>query len=572
MEHYRLEQDADGRSRLSVSLRGRQLLLHNLYNRGTAFSKAERDAFDLAGLLPERVSTLAQQAERVYGFLQQKAEPLEKLIGLDAVEQRNAVLYYRVLCDHVEEFLPVVYTPTIGLACQRFSRNFRRGRGMWITPEHRGRIAEVLRNAPFEDVRLIVVTDNERILGLGDLGAGGMGIPVGKLALYTVGAGLHPSACLPLSLDVGTDNEELLNDPLYLGWPHKRLRGPEYESLVEEFVSAVKEVFPRAVLQWEDFKKGNAFKLLDRYRDSLPSFNDDIQGTAAVAVAGLAAAARISGVPLKDQRFVLLGAGAAGVGIARLLTSILKGQGLDEAEARGRIAMLDSRGLLVEGREIDDEHKLAFTWTKAQAAACDLTPQHAQSLEAVIKAFKPHALVGTSGTPGAFTEAVVRAMGESTERPAIFPMSNPTHYSEAKPADVIAWTSGRALIATGSPFEPVPFEGRSIPISQGNNVYIFPGVGLGAILAEATVICDEMLEAASVRLAELTDASRLAEGALFPRLRELRPISKEIALAVAREAVARGVAPKVDEATLQARMDAMFWEPLYPELVRTESA
>ncbi len=566
METFDIRDLKHGGGKAAVKLRGRDVLLHNLYNRGTAFTQTERDALGLQGLLPESVSTLEDQAKRVHGFIQQKTDPLEKLIGLDAVEMRNAVLYYRVLCDHIEEFLPVVYTPTIGLACQRFSRNFRRGRGLWITPEHRGKVAQVLRNAPYADVRLIVVTDNERILGLGDLGAGGMGIPVGKLALYTVGAGLHPSTCLPISLDVGTDNEELLADPLYLGWRHRRLRGPEYDALVEEFVAGVQEVFPRAVLQWEDFKKNNAFNLLDRYRERLPSFNDDIQGTAAVAVAGLVAAARISGVPMGEQRFLLLGAGAAGVGIARLLRSVLRGEGLSDEVIRERIALMDSEGLLLEGREIRDPQKAEFVWTGEAAQRNDLTPMRARSLVEVVKAYKPHALVGTSGTPGAFSEAVVRAMAAGVERPAIFPMSNPTHYSEALPSDVIAWTNGKAIIATGSPFDPVAFDGRTFPISQGNNVYIFPGVGLGAILSEARTISDEMLESASRTLAKLTSEARLAEGALFPRFSELRSVSAEIALEVAREAGRSGIGKAFSDDELRARLEQTFWNPEYPEL------
>ena len=456
MEKYSVRHDSKGTARLEVPYRGTRLLRHPVYTKGTAFTEEEREAFGLEGLLPHAVWTLEQQERRVYANISRKADELEKFIGLASLQDRNEHLFYRTLVDHIEEFLPIVYTPVVGKACQEFSHIFRRARGLWITPGHRGRIYEVLGNAPFTDVRLIVVTDNERILGLGDQGAGGMGIPIGKLALYTAAAGIHPAQTLPISLDVGTDNESLLNDPLYLGWRFPRLRGAEYDSLVEEFVQAVKRRFPKVLLQWEDFKKVNAFRLLDRYQKSITCFNDDIQGTAAVAVAGMMAGCRVTGIPLKEQRVVLLGAGAAGIGIARLLRDTFSRAGLSGEALTLATANLDSQGLVVDDVEIKDVHKRPFAWPAALAAKYGLGTGAPRDLLAVVKAVKPTMLIGTSGEPGTFTEAIVREMAKHVERPVIFPMSNPTSKTEAKPVDLVKWTDGRALMATGSPFDPVP--------------------------------------------------------------------------------------------------------------------
>ncbi|HEY8432827.1 MAG TPA: NAD-dependent malic enzyme, partial [Sandaracinaceae bacterium] len=504
MERYSFERDEDGWETIEIPYRGPLLLAHNMYNRGTAFSLEERDALDIAGLLPSRVRTIEEQAQRAYTQIAELGSgPLERYVALAELESRNAILFYRVLLDHLEELLPIVYTPTVGEACQRYSHIFRRGRGLWITPDHRGRIARVLRNAPYEDVRLIVVTDNERILGLGDQGAGGMGIPVGKLALYTVGAGIHPTQTLPISLDVGTDNEALLADPHYVGWRGRRLRGEPYDALVEEFVEAVKEVFPNALLQWEDFKKDNALRLLDRYRDRLLSFNDDIQGTAGIALAGIVAASRISGIPMERQRVVVMGAGAAGIGIARLLRAELKRLGVGGDDLVRAIAVLDSRGLLVGGRGGELGYKAELAWPAELAAAEGLDPEGDRGLLACVRALSPTVLIGTSGQPNTFTEAIVRAMAERCERPAIFPFSNPNSKSEAHPRDIVRWTDGRALIATGSPFDPVEYEGRTIHVAQGNNVYVFPGVGLGALASGATRIVEPMFAVAAHAIGEL---------------------------------------------------------------------
>lgn len=555
----------DGTLRARTSRRGRDILNHPLLNKGTAFSPEERRQFGLSGLLPAHVTNLDEQARRSHASIVRKEDPLERYIGLTALQDRNETLFYKLLSEHIEEFLPIVYTPTVGDACQQYSQIFRRPRGLWITPQDRGRIAEVLANAPFEDVRLIVVTDNERILGLGDQGAGGMGIPVGKLALYTVAAGIHPSRTLAISLDVGTDNAALLADPMYIGVRERRLRGAPYRALVEEFVQAVKQRFPKALLQWEDFKKGIAFELLDRYREVLPSFNDDIQGTAAVALAGVIAASRASGVALSNQRIVILGAGAAGVGIARQLRDALRRAGLDGDRLTRAIAMVDSKGLLVEGQRMDEPYKAEFAWPRALVEAEGLREEQLGSLAAIVRTLKPTTLIGTSGQAGAFTEEVVVAMAKHTPRPAIFPFSNPTTLSEALPVDLVRWTEGRALIATGSPFAPVMSEGRKFRISQGNNVYVFPGVGLGAMVSQAKVVTDALFTVAATVLATEVSEAELAEGALFPPLAQLRRISARIAVAVAREAARSGIG--VALADPQAAVEQAMWVPRYSEIV-----
>ena len=562
MEAYRRKRGADGRERVEVRLRGPQLLNHPMYNRATAFTRDERRDLGLEGLLPDGISAIAQQEQRAYENIARKDDALEQYIGVMALQDRNEQLFYRVILDHLEEMLPIVYTPTVGLACQEYSHIFRRARGLWITPAHRGSIHAVLGHAPFDDVRLIVVTDNERILGLGDQGAGGMGIPIGKLALYTAAAGIHPSRTLPISLDVGTDNQALLDDPMYIGYRQKRLRGPEYDSLVEEFVQAVKSRFPRALLQWEDFKKVTAFKLLERYQKVLPSFNDDIQGTAAVAVAGMMAGVRVSGIPLKDQRAVILGAGAAGVGIARLIRTALITAGMPAGEARERIAVLDSHGLVVDDAPLD-AHKQEFAWTAQMAAAHGMPKGSPRDLETVVKVVRPTVLVGTSGEPGTFTEGVIRAMGKAVERPVIFPMSNPTSKTEALPKDILEWTEGRALVATGSPFAPVVRGGKTTVIGQGNNSYIFPGVGLGALIAQAREVTDEMFAAAALALAHSVTDEDIASGSLFPRVRELRHVAARVAAAVVRTARDQGLGRAIKDEDIEAVVKNAMWEPQY---------
>ncbi len=564
MESYRTTIGTDGGPRVGCPHRGHALLSHSVYNKGTAFTVDERRALGLKGVLPPEVNTIEQQGQRAYQNLIRKPDPLERYVGLAALHDRNETLFFRVLADHMDELLPIVYTPTVGLACQRYSHIFRRARGLWITPDDAGKVEQVLQNAPFDDVRLIVVTDNERILGLGDLGAGGMGIPVGKLAIYTVAAGIHPTQTLPVSLDVGTDNVNLLADPLYLGHRGKRLRGPKYDALVDEFVHAVKKVFPKALLQWEDFKKANAFRLLDRYRQVLPSFNDDIQGTAAVTLAAFYAAGRATGTKPRDQRVVIVGAGAAGIGIAQQLRDAFARDGL-AGEALGRaIVLLDSKGILQEG-SIDEEHKRPFAWSAARIAAFGLAKDQLGSLVDVVRAVKPTVLVGTSGQPGVFDEAVCRAMAAACPRPAIFPLSNPTDLAEGKPAELQAWCDGRAVIATGSPFPPVTVHGKTTTVSQANNAYIFPGLGLGAIVAGAHRVTDTMFYAAARTLAGLVDAASLEQGRLFPPLPTIRSVSAHIAVAVANVAYEEGLATVARPDDLDATVRAAMYDATYPQ-------
>jgi malic enzyme len=562
METYRRKHGQGGRERVEVRLRGSALLNHPMYNRSTAFTREERKDLGLEGLLPDVVSTMEQQARRAYGNIVRKSDPLERYIGLGALQDRNEHLFYRVLTDHLEEFLPIVYTPTVGLACQQYSLIFRRARGLWITPEHRGRMAEVLANAPYDDVRLIVVTDNERILGLGDQGAGGMGIPVGKVAIYVAAAGIHPVQTLPISLDVGTDNPALLGDDLYIGYRQPRLRGEAYDQVVEEFVRAVKTRFPKAILQWEDFKQWNAFRLLDRYRSELPSFNDDIQGTAATALAGVMAGGRAVGTPLEAQRIVMVGAGAAGMGIARLLRAALLRAGVQGDDLMRSLALVDVDGLVVDS---DLEYRRGLSWPGALAESYGLREGN-RDLLAVVGALKPTALLGASGAPGLFTEAVVREMARHVERPLIFPLSNPTSRAEAIPSDLLRWTEGRALIATGSPFGSVEFGGRTVRIGQGNNVYVFPGVGLGALVAEAREITDTMFAAAGEALAAEVSEAELREGALYPAMGRLRQVTARVAAAVVREARDRGLGRPLTDGEIPGALAMAMWEPLYPEL------
>jgi malic enzyme len=564
MERYGLTINKEGVPQTTVPYRGARLLRHPMYTKGTAFTQDERLAFGLEGLLPHTVCTQDQQSVRVYANICRKKDPLEKFIGLAALQDRNEFLFYRVLLDHIQEFLPIVYTPTVGQACQEFSHIFRRARGLWITPEHRGKIYDVLGNAPFSDVRLIVVTDNERILGLGDQGAGGMGIPIGKLALYTAAAGIPPWQTLPISLDVGTDNEDLLADELYLGWRAPRLRGPEYDSLVDEFVHAVRRRFPKVLLQWEDFKKANAFRLLDRYQKVITSFNDDIQGTSAVAVAGMIAGSRATGTPLRDQRVVILGAGAAGVGIARLVRDTLRQEGLSGEALTMAVANLDSKGLLVDDEPIADIHKKDFAWPAGLAAKAGLGKGQPRDLLAVVRALKPTMLIGTSGEPGTFTEEIIREMANHVRRPLVFPMSNPTSKSEAKPEDVLRWTGGRALVATGSPFDPVHLDGKVHVIGQGNNVFIFPGIGLGTMVSEAKEVTTGMFSAAARRLAEKVRAEELEAGSLFPTADRIREVTASVAEAVVEEAVIVGVARRsFNEKDIPAAVAQTMWTPTY---------
>jgi malic enzyme len=546
--------------------RGAGILNLPLLNKDAAFSDRERAALGLRGLLPWRCATIEQQVALELEHLRAKPTDLEKYIGLEALQDRNETLFYRLLAGNLEELAPIVYTPTVGEACRRFSHILRRPRGLWITPADIERIPELLHNTGRDGVRLIVVTDNERILGLGDQGAGGMGIPVGKLALYCAGAGVHPALTLPVSLDCGTDNQGLLDDPLYLGYPQPRLRGPGYDALIEAFVQAVGEVYPGAIVQWEDFKQNNAIRLLDRYRHRIACFNDDIQGTAAVVAGGILAALRHRGELLSGQRLVLLGAGAAGIGIAHLAESIMRSEGATDTGIRRAIIMLDSRGLIYQGRGHLDQDKRPFALPANEATRLGLG--HARAgLETVVRQFAPTILIGTTGTPGLFTQTAIREMAAHTPAPIVMPLSNPTANAEATPADVLRWTEGRALVATGSPFGPVRYGGVTHQVGQANNMLIFPGVGLAAIASRATEITDQMFGAAAITLASLVTADRVAQGALYPPIADLRRVSHAVAIAVAAQARQDGVAQLAPDDDIGKTVTAAMWHPSYPDIL-----
>jgi malic enzyme len=553
---------------LAVTSSGAVLLSDPLLNKDTAFDAREREAFELSGLLPPHVLSIEEQVSLELEHVRRKADDLEQYIGLAALHDRNETLFYRLLVENLEEFLPIVYTPTVGRACQEFSHILRKPRGLWITPADVDRIPELLRHAGRSGVSLIVVTDNERILGLGDQGAGGMGIPVGKLALYTAAAGIYPAYTLPISLDVGTDRVELLSDPLYVGYRAPRLRGTAYDRVVDAFVEGVREVFPAAVLQWEDFKQHNAIRLLDRYRHRFPTFNDDIQGTGAVVLGGIFAGLRKSGQRLSRQRLLFVGAGAAAIGIARLVRQAMGTEGVSRREAHLSIAMVDTHGLVHLERSELDEDKREFALARDDLEHMGLSPEGCGDLAAIVDCFKPTILIGTSATPGAFSEPVVRAMAAHSPAPIILPLSNPTTKTEAEPADLVAWTNGRAIVATGSPFGPVTFDGRLHLVAQANNVFVFPGIGLGAIVAEAHELNDAMFLAAARVLGSLTSEDRLDRGALYPPIAQLREVSRAIAVAVAREARDTGVGRGLDDDELEGAVTRAMWYPAYLPYVR----
>ncbi|MFQ6673313.1 MAG: NAD-dependent malic enzyme [Fidelibacterota bacterium] len=535
-------------------LAGINILHDPTLNKGTAFTEEERETLKIKGLLPPRVFSQEEQEMRVLENYNRKTTDLEKYIYLISLQDRNETLFYRVLLNNLEEMMPIVYTPVVGQACQEYGQIFRRPRGLFISAESRGHMVEVLRNWPEEDVGIIVVTDGERILGLGDLGTNGMGIPVGKLTLYTACAGVHPSLCLPVTIDVGTNNEELLKDPLYIGLPHHRLRGEEYDHIIHEFITAVQEVFPGALIQFEDFSNLNAFRLLRKYRHEICTFNDDIQGTAGVVLSGLLSAFRITGRDLKEQIILFQGAGEAGIGIGDLIVSAMVDRGLSRDEARGRCWFVDSRGLVVKSRDKLQEHKLAY------AHDYEFLPD----LLSAVEELKPTALMGVSGQPQTFTQSIVEAMSKHNERPIIFALSNPTSKAECTAEQAYAWSEGRAIFASGSPFDPVTLNGKTYVPGQGNNVYVFPGVGLAVIACGAKHVTDEMFFAAAKALAGEVSEDDLAKGCIYPPLTRIRDVSAAIATAVGRVVYDQGLATKPEPEDLLAYMKSHQHQPRYP--------
>jgi malate dehydrogenase (oxaloacetate-decarboxylating) len=544
-------------------LQGFDLLLHPRLNKGTAFTEEERDAFGLRGLLPPHIGTLEDQRARRMRVLASRDTAFGKYSNMRDLQDSNETLFYSLIAEHVEELLPIVYTPAVGEGCQRFSEIWRKPRGLFISYPNRDRIEQMLSHSRYDDIRCIVVSDGERILGLGDQGAGGMGIPIGKMALYTALAGIPPEHCLPVLLDVGTDNEALLSDPIYIGWQHHRVRGQEYDDFVEAFVAAVEKRWPHILLQWEDFAGTNAAILLERYRDRLCTFNDDIQGTAAVTTATLLAAVNATGVPLKDQIIALFGSGGAGVGIADLILSAMQEEGLSETEARSRIYAFNRYGLLVEGgRGIRDTQE-PWVRPRADVAGWQLSGGEDVSLLDVVRNAGVTALVGTSAQAGAFTEEIVRAMASHTPRPIIFPLSNPTSCAEATPVDLLHWTEGRAIVGTGSPFAPVEVNGKLIPIAQTNNSYIFPGLALGILVSRARRVTDAMVMAAAKALAQLSPAREDKNGRLLPPIAESRKVGMIVAEAVGRQAITDGVAGVEDAESLLQQLRGYVWQPVY---------
>jgi malate dehydrogenase (oxaloacetate-decarboxylating) len=547
--------------------RGVRLLQSPLLNKGTAFTADERDRLGLDGLLPSQVETLDQQVRRAYEAYRRKDDDLEQHIYLRALQDTNEVLFYRLLLDHIEEMTPMVYTPVVAQACQQFSHIYRRPRGLFVSYPLRDSIPELLRNRTHPEVDVVVVTDGERILGIGDQGAGGLGIPIGKLSLYTLIGGIRPERTLPVVLDVGTNNKERLADPEYLGWRHERVTGQDYFDFVDQFVQAVKQELPNVCLQWEDFATPHARPILDRYRDELLTFNDDIQGTAAVALGAVLGAVGVSGRRLRDQRVVFLGAGSAAVGVADYLRMAMVQDGISEAEARGRLWLVDKDGLLHTGRTDLTPEQRVYAQPIDRVADWPRTSHGAIGLADVIGRVEATVLIGLSTVRGAFTEPIVCEMARKVERPIIFPLSNPTAHSEADPADLLRWTGGRALVATGSPYAPVKCAGRTIPIAQCNNVFIFPAVGLGVAASGARRVTDGMLLAAARALGEYSPARTNPFGSLLPALRDVRGVARAVAEAVGLEAQRAGVAPKTSPEELRARVAATQWTPEYSQSV-----
>jgi malate dehydrogenase (oxaloacetate-decarboxylating) len=545
---------------LSVDITGESVLQDAFLNKGDAFTRAEREDLKLVGLLPDHVSSIEEQLRRARYQYDRKTSEISKNIYLNGLMDRNETLFYRFVLDNLTETVPIIYTPTIAAACSHWSRIYRRAHGLYITPRDRGRIVSILRGRPVMEPPVIVVTDNERILGIGDQGAGGMGIPIGKLALYTAAAGIHPARTIPVSLDVGTNNAELLDDPLYVGYREPRLRGQEYDDLIDEFVEAVNEVYPGALLQWEDFANLTSFGNLEKHRKEIASFNDDIQGTAAMVVAGIFSASEYHPLDATEHRIVISGAGSAGHGIAHQIAFAMIDSGVDPQDVWKRIFVLDSRGLILSDRR-------GLTGMKADLATdpeeIDRWEHYEErpTLLDVVRNVRPSVLIGVSGMPGLFTKDVIQQMASTTERPLIMPLSNPTSHTEVTPASALKWTNGTAIVATGSPFAPVEFEGKTYPIGQANNVFIFPGMGLGILAVGAREVTDGMFLAAARALSAATPPELVAAGQMYPDIEQVRNVSRTVASAVASKAVEEGVADTVDD--LEAAIEAEMWFPEY---------
>ena len=563
--------DEKGKSYLEVKTQGFTLISNSILNKGTGFTEQERLDFFLNGLLPPEVSTIVEQRNRSYAAFKSKTTDLEKYMYMRDLQDSNETLYYNLIKEHVVEIMPIVYTPVVGAACQSFSHIYRRPRGLFIAYPNRDKIDTILANPRFDQVKVIVVSDGERILGLGDQGAGGMGIPIGKLALYSACAGIHPSSTLPILLDSGTDNAELLKDPLYMGWRHERVRGEEYDQFIEDFVKAIKKRFPNILLQWEDFALQNATRLLDKYRKQLCTFNDDVQGTAAIATGTLLSAVQVTGIQLRDQKIVIVGAGTAGCGIAELIVHAMIDDGISEEKARSQIYMIDRNGLLIEGMLglLPFQEKLLKS--KAAIANWKCESKNMVSLKDVIKNLHPNALVGVSAQPGIFTEDLVREMASHVDKPIIMPLSNPISRSEAIPENLMKWTDDRAVIGTGSPFGNIIKDGKPFRVDQTNNVYIFPGMGLGLIAVKATCVTDKMFMAAAKALASCSPAKKNPKANLLPSLDTVREVSFQVAFAVAKEAVKSKLADPMTDEQLEQHIRQYIWEPVYVPYRRGKS-
>ncbi len=553
---------------LYISYAGPALVSTPLLNKGSGFTAEERVSFNLEGLLPEATETIQEQVERAYLQYRNFENDMDKHIYLRNIQDTNETLFYRLVQNHISEMMPIIYTPTVGAACENFSTIYRRGRGLFVSYSNRDRIDDLLNNAANHNVKVIVVTDGERILGLGDQGIGGMGIPIGKLSLYTACGGISPAYTLPIVLDVGTNNPQRLADPMYMGWRHPRITGVEYEAFVEEFIQAVQRRWPDALVQFEDFAQKNAMPLLERYKNRICCFNDDIQGTAAITVGSLIAACKAAGSRLSDQRIAFLGAGSAGCGIAEAIIAQMVSEGLSDQQARSQVYMVDRWGLLQEGMPnlLDFQQRLVQKMENTQEWQGEGS---GFSLLDVMRHAKPNVLIGVSGAPGLFSQEVIEEMHKHCERPIIFPLSNPTSRVEALPSDIIRWTKGAALVATGSPFDPVVFEGKSYPIAQCNNSYIFPGIGLGVLASGAKRVTDEMLMESSRALAICSPLAIRGHGALLPPLEEIHLVSKRIAFSVGKKAIEQGVAPSVSDEALELAIEQHFWQPVYRRYKRT---